>query len=247
MHYYIIILYSIVNYHSKLIKAKFIKRYKRFFSDHLLPNNKVITAYCPNTGSMKGLLIQGSQSFLSQSLNTNRKLNYTWEQIKIRDTNIGINTQLANKVIYENIRKFDYFKTTQILKIEREVKYGKNCKIDFLITDKNKKKIWVEVKSVTLSRQEGIAEFPDSATSRGSKQFIQLKQKLLNEQEVIIIYLIQRKDCNNFKLASDIDMKYSRLYTELKELGLKSIAVNCDILDNEIKINFRKKVKILDE
>ena len=234
-------------YNSKLIKANFIKRYNRFLSIHKLKNNETVIAYCPNTGSMKGLLTLGNTSYLSKTSNTNRKLSYTWESLKVNNVMVGINTQIANQIVYDSLIKNEFPFLNKIKKIEKEKKYGKNCKIDFLITSNDNRKIWLEVKSVSLSRNNKIAEFPDSVSKRALKQLNQMKQLVSNENIVIILYLIQRNDCKYFKLANDLDPNYNNEYLNLKMLGMKSIAVSCNISDYGISINFDRKVKILDE
>ena len=82
---------------STLIKGKLIKRYKRFFTD-IKVNSQTVTAHCPNTGSMLGLLEQGNDVWLTKNDNPNRKLKYTLEIIKVNKSLIGVNTHRANKI-----------------------------------------------------------------------------------------------------------------------------------------------------
>ena len=234
-----------MRFKKKLILASFQKRYKRFFSDHKLLNGNNLVAHCPNTGSMAGLLIKNTTTFLSAASNPKRKLPYTWEIIKIKNSFIGINTHNTNKIIYEALL-LKSIKNLACDHIKKEVKYGKNSKIDFLL-EKNKKKTWVEVKNVTFSRKEGIAEFPDSITQRGTKQLLDMKKLLINGDRVIIIYLIQRNDSKYFKLAKDIDQKYYDAFYTLKKLGVETLYYRCKINEENIYIDNKTKIKFLNE
>lgn len=233
-----------MKFNSKLIKAKFIKRYNRFFSNHKLPSGEVVIAYCPNTGSMEGLLNKGSKSYLSESKNSNRRLKYTWEIIEINNHLIGINTQNANKIIYENLvnKKIEDFKIYST--INKETKYGKNCKIDFNLKKNKKNTIWIEVKNVTLSRNKNIAEFPDSITKRGKKQLEQMQSLLYKGDSVYVIYLIQRNDVNCFQIADDIDPLYYKNCMLNKGLGMQVLAFTCKVCSESINLDFDNKVKI---
>ena len=161
-----------MKFNETLISGEFIKRYKRFFVDIKIGKNTV-TAHCPNTGSMMGLMKKGNNVWLSKSSNPKRKLKYTLQIIADQNTKVGINTHLTNKIVFDALtkRKIKNFKNSD--KIQQEVRFGKNTRFDFLITEKNKK-TFIEVKNVTLSRQNDIAEFPDAITSRGLKHIQEL-------------------------------------------------------------------------
>ena len=156
-----------MKFKEKLLQGTLIKRYKRFFVD-INYQNKTITAHCPNSGSMMGLLNKGNSVWFSEASNPERKLKYTLEIVNVDKKLVGINTQLTNKIVLEalnqkrikNLAKFDHIKT--------EVKFSDKTRFDFLISN-NKEKCFLEVKNVTLVRSNKIAEFPDSITSRGTK------------------------------------------------------------------------------
>ena len=153
---------------STLIKGKLIKRYKRFFAD-IKVNNQIITAHCPNTGSMLGLLDQDNEVWVTKSDNPNRKLKYTLEIIKVKKSLIGVNTHRANRIVEHGLKNklINEFKKVKLIK--PEFKFSKDTRFDFLCD----KKI-IEVKNVTLTRENKIAEFPDAITSRGTKHLIRL-------------------------------------------------------------------------
>ena len=161
-----------MKFNETLIAGKFIKRYKRFFVDVKIGNEKVV-AHCPNTGSMMGLLKKGNNVWISKSNNPKRKLKYTLQIIEDQKSKVGINTHLTNKIVFEALDKRVIKNFENLDKIQSEVKFGKNTRFDFLITEKYKK-TFIEVKNVTLCREKKIAEFPDAITSRGSKHIQEL-------------------------------------------------------------------------
>ena len=161
-----------MNFKEILIPGEFIKRYKRFFVEVKIGNN-IVTAHCPNTGSMMGLLKKGNRVWLSKSDDLKRKLKYTLQIIEDNKSKVGINTHLTNKIVLEALRNSIIKDFVNLSLIQQEVKFGDNTRFDFLIT-KGMKKIFIEVKNVTLSRKKGIAEFPDAVTSRGLKHIKEL-------------------------------------------------------------------------
>ena len=161
-----------MNFENKLISGLLLKRYKRFFVDIKI-NNKIITAHCPNTGSMQGLLKKGNKVWLSKSNNPKRKLKYTLEIIETNKSKVGVNTHSANKIIYYSLKNKIIKEFKNISEIKPETKFGTNTRFDFLLLD-DKNKIFVEVKNVTLSRKKGLAEFPDAVTTRGLKHINEL-------------------------------------------------------------------------
>jgi len=232
-----------MEFNKTLIKGKLIKRYKRFFTDIKL-SKKVVIAHCPNTGSMKGLLDVGNKVFLSKNNDPKRKLKYTLEVIKVKKNLVGVNTHFANKIAYHGLSNnlIDELKDNDSIK--PEVFFNKETRFDFLI-EKNKKKIFVEVKNVTLFRDEKIAEFPDAITSRGSKHLKTLIDAIKKGYKAYILFLVQIERVKNFKIAKDIDREYYNNYLLAKKAGVNFLAYRCKINSKEIKIE--KKIKIIDE
>ena len=230
-----------VNY----ISGRLIKRYKRFFADVKLDNGKVVTAHCPNTGSMMGLLKEGNVVYLSKSDNEKRKLKYTLEIIKVQDACVGVNTHKANRIVEEGIvdkkistlgKKYDF---------KREVKYGKNSRIDFLITNKKGEEIYLEVKNVTLSKRKGIAEFPDAITERGSKHLLELIDVVKKKRRAIMLFLVQRDDCKKFRIAEEIDAIYKKNIINAKKAGVEILCYSCSFVRKNIELD--KKIKFIDK
>ena len=231
-----------MNFENKLIAGRLIKRYKRFFVDVKI-KNKTITAHCPNTGSMYGLLKKGNKVWVTKSDNPNRKLKYTLQIIEDKKSKVGVNTHLTNKIVHhalENnlIKEFD-----KKIEIKPETKFGKNTRFDFLITQK-KFKAFIEVKNVTLSRIKNLAEFPDAITSRGLKHINELLKASNMGYKIFILYLIQRDDCKLFKIAEDVDPEYSNSLIKAVKKKLNILCYDCKFLTKGIKLNKKVKFKI---
>ena len=228
-----------MNFENKLISGVFIKRYKRFFVDVKI-KNKVITAHCPNTGSMKGLLKEGNKVWLSKSNNPNRKLKYTLQIIEDDKSKVGVNTHLTNKIVLDALKNNLIKEFNKNIKIKPEVKFSKNTRFDFLIVDKNYK-AFIEVKNVTLSRKPKIAEFPDAVTLRGAKHINELIKASKKGYKIYIAFIIQREDCDQFDIAGDIDPEYSKLLSKAIKKKLNVLCYDCKFSAKGIKLN--KKIK----
>ncbi len=224
-----------MNFNKTLISGEFIKRYKRFFVDIKI-GNIVITAHCPNTGSMMGLLKKGNKVWLSESNNPKRKLKYSLQIIEDQKSKIGINTHLTNKIVFDALNKGSIKDFKNLDSIKKEVKFGQNTRFDFLLTKKNKK-TFVEVKNVTLSRKNRIAEFPDAITTRGLKHIKELLNAKKKGFEVYLLFVIQRNDCNKFELAKDIDPEYCELLIKAVKKNLKVLCYDCKFSTKGIELN----------
>ena len=228
---------------EKLVKGKLIKRYKRFFVDVKL-NKETITAHCPNTGSMMGLLNENNDVFVSKNNNPKRKLKYGLELIKANNNLVGINTHKANKIVNHALENNLITELKNNDRITPEVFFNKETRFDFLI-EKNKKKSFIEVKNVTLFRDKETAEFPDAITSRGSKHLLTLIDAIKKGYKTYLIFLIQIENMKYFKIAKDIDSNYYKNYLVAKKAGVNFLAYGCKISANGIYIN--NKIKIKDE
>ena len=228
---------------KSLLKGKLIKRYKRFFVDVKL-NKEIITAHCPNTGSMKGLLDKGNEVYLFKNDDPKRKLKYGLEIIKTRKKLVGINTHMANKIVNHGLNNNLIKELQNNDKIKPEVFFKKDTRFDFLV-EKNKQKIFIEVKNVTLFRDKKTAEFPDAITTRGSKHLLALIDVIKKGYKAYLIFLVQIQNMENFKIAKDIDTEYYKNYLTAKKAGVNFFAYRCKINSKEILID--KKIKIINE
>ena len=224
---------------NSLIKGKLLKRYKRFFAD-IKVNSKIITAHCPNTGSMQGLLDEGNEVLVTEHDVPKRKLKFTLEIIKAKKRFIGVNTHRANKIVNHGLENklIPEFKT--IKNIRPEFKFSDDTRFDFLCDDN-----LLEVKNVTLFRENDIAEFPDAITSRGTKHLNMLIKSIKNGYKPYVLFLTQIQNINNFRIAKDIDQIYFENYKKAKKAGVKFLAYRCKLSSKEIKIE--KKINILDD
>ena len=228
---------------KSLIKGKLIKRYKRFFADVKI-NKEIVTAHCPNTGSMKGLLDEDNDVYLLKNDDPKRKLKYGLEIIKARKNLVGINTHMANKIVNHGLKNNLIHELKNNEKIKAEVFFNKETRFDFLL-EKKRQKSFVEVKNVTLFRDKKTAEFPDAITSRGSKHLLTLIDAIKKGYRTYLIFLVQIQNMKYFKIAKDIDNEYYENYLKAKKAGVNFLAYRCKISSKEIFID--KKIKIINE
>jgi len=228
---------------KSLIKGKLVKRYKRFFADIKL-NEETIIAHCPNTGSMMGLLDEGNDVFVSKNDDPKRKLKYTLEIIKVKKNLVGVNTHFANKISFHGLSNNLVKEVKNANNIKPEVFFDKETRFDFLV-EKDNQKTFVEVKNVTLSRKDKLAEFPDAVTSRGSKHLKTLIEATKKGYKTYLLFLVQIQGVTDFKIAKDIDKEYYENYKLAKKAGVKFLAYRCKISSKEIKIE--KKIKIIND
>ena len=228
---------------KSLIKGKLIKRYKRFFTDVKLAK-EIVTAHCPNTGSMKGLLNEGNDVYLLPNNDPKRKLKYGLEIITSRKNLVGVNTHLANKIVEHGLKKNLINELKNNDTIKPEVFFNKETRFDFLL-EKKRQKIFVEVKNVTLFRNKDTAEFPDAPTARGIKHLFTLIDAIKKSYKTYLIFLVQIQNMKYFKIAKDIDEKYYKNYSIAKKAGVNFLAYRCNISSKKIFID--KKLKIIDD
>ena len=231
-----------MEFSKPLVKGKLIKRYKRFFTDVRI-DKKIVTAHCPNTGSMKGLLDEGNEVYLLPNNDPKRKLKYGLEIIKTRKNLVGVNTHMANKIAHHALENNLIKELKNNDKIKPEVFFNKETRFDFLI-EKNKQKIFLEVKNVTLFRDKNTAEFPDAVTERGSKHLSTLIDAIKKGYKSYLLFLVQIQNMEKFKIARDIDINYYNNYLLAKKAGVNFLAYRCGISSKKIYIE--KKLKIID-
>ena len=228
---------------KSLIKGKLIKRYKRFFTDVKL-DKEIVTAHCPNTGSMKGLLDEGNDVYVLPNNDPKRKLKYGLEIIKAKKNLVGVNTHMANRIAQHALENNLIKELKNNDSIKPEVFFNKETRFDFLVK-KDSQKIFVEVKNVTLFRDHKTAEFPDAITSRGSKHLLTLIDAIKEGYKSYLLFLVQIQNMEYFKIAKDIDAEYYKNYILAKKAGVNFLAYRCNISSKKIFID--KKLKIVDD
>ena len=224
-----------MKFNKKLLQGTLIKRYKRFFAD-IKYKNETITAHCPNSGSMMGLIDKGNKIWFSTSNNPERKLKYTLEIIEVKNEKVGINTLLTNKIVFEALSNKKIDTLIKFKNIKPETKFSDKTRFDFFLSN-DKEKCFLEVKNVTLLREKKIAEFPDAITSRGTKHLNELGTAIKKGYQSYILYLIQREDCDSFKIAKDIDEDYRIAFVKALKNGVKILCYDCKLNSEEIKLN----------
>lgn len=220
---------------SPLIEGTLIKRYKRFLADIKLDDGSEITAHCANPGAMLGLKEPGQRVWLSKSDNPKRKLAYSWELTEADNTIIGINTARPNALVEEAINNGTIAELQNYETLRREVKYGKNSRIDILLSDERKPDCYVEIKNVHMLRTARLYEFPDSVTARGAKHLVELTDMVAEGHRAVMVYLIQRDDGDRLRFAAEIDPNYASALASAHKAGVEAIAYVCKLTPEGIE------------
>ena len=228
-----------MRFSGQLIPATLLRRYKRFLADVELDNGETITVHVANPGAMIGLMQPRSRVWLSKSSNAARKLPYSWELIEVDfgagTELVGINTGHPNALVGEAIAAGAIPELAGYASVRREVKYGRNSRIDFLLEDPSRPPCYVEIKNVHLMRQPGLAEFPDSVTQRGAKHLDELAQIAAGGARAVMFFLIQIGSAARFALARDIDPAYAAAFDRARASGVEAIArrclLSCELID----------------
>jgi sugar fermentation stimulation protein A len=218
---------------SPLIPATLIRRYKRFLADVTLPGGEQITVHVANPGAMTGLDTPGSRVWLSKSDNAKRKLPYSWELVEVDlgggTELVGVNTGHPNRLVAEALAAGTIPGLSGYTSVRREVKYGKNSRIDFLLEGDGRPPCYVEIKNVHLMREAGLAEFPDCVTQRGAKHLDELAAMVTGGARAVTLFLIQIGSAERFALARDIDPAYGTAFDRAHVTGVEAIAWKCAI------------------
>lgn len=219
---------------APLVTGRLVRRYKRFLADIVLDDGGEITCAVPNTGSMLGLTDPGSRVWLSVSGNPKRKYAHSLEIVEADGTMVGVNTGLPNRLAEEAIRAGMIASLAGYGGLKREQKYGRNSRIDILLTDPDRGLAYVEVKNVHFMRTPGLAEFPDTVTARGAKHLDELADMVRAGHRAAMIYLVQRGDCHRMRLCCDLDPAYCAAFERAREAGVEAFAIRCQISATEI-------------
>lgn len=234
-----------MQFQTPLIPATLIRRYKRFLADVRLPDGREVVAHCPNPGSMMGLKDEGLRVWLEPNDDPKKKLKYGWRLVELPDGHfVGVDTAVPNKAVKTALEAQGVAALATYQTVRAEVKYGENSRIDFLLSQDGLPDCYVEVKSVTLMRKTGLAEFPDSVTLRGTKHLNELANMVAHGHRAMMLYLVQRTDCDHFDLARDIDPAYGAAFDKAVANGVGVICISTKItpegvwLDQAIKLDW---------
>lgn len=226
-----------MRFQTPLVPAVLLRRYKRFLADVRLEDGREVTAHCANPGSMMGLKDDGIKVWLEPNDDPKKKLNYGWRLVEHDNGHFtGVDTSVPNRALKAALLAHEVLELADYEAVRPEVKYGSNSRIDFLLSGEGRKDLYLEVKSVTLSREEGVAEFPDSVTARGTKHLEELMAMIDEGHDAMMLYLVQRTDAKRVTLAPDIDPTYAETFRRARAAGVKVLAYGCDIYPTEITI-----------
>lgn len=228
---------------TPLVPARLIRRYKRFLADIRLEDGRDVTAHCANPGSMMGLAEPGTRIWVEPNDDPRKKLKYGWRLVDHENGHFtGVDTSVPNKALKAALLAHHVPGLPPYDLVRPEVKYGTNSRIDFLLSGPGPD-TYLEVKSVTLSRQASLAEFPDSVTARGAKHLEELADMAADGHHAIMFYLVQRTDCTAMTLAADLDPTYAAAFTRATAKGVQVLAHSCRISPTGIALGAPIRVR----
>jgi sugar fermentation stimulation protein A len=226
-----------MRFQTQLVPARLIRRYKRFLADCTLEDGSEVVAHCANPGSMMGLAEPGSKIWLEPNDDPKKKLNYGWRLVDHENGHFtGVDTALPNRAVRAALEAHEIYALAAYTTVRPEVKYGENSRVDFLLSAEGLPDAYIEVKSVTLSRTSGLAEFPDSVTARGTKHLGELAKMAQAGHRAVLLYLVQRTDCTHVAMADDIDPKYTAAHTAATKAGVETLCIGTHISPQAITL-----------
>lgn len=226
-----------MRFQTELVPARLIRRYKRFLADCTLEDGTEVTAHCANPGSMMGLAETGMKIWLEPNEDPKRKLKYGWRLVDHENGHYtGVDTSIPNKALKAALMAREIAALAHYPLVRPEVKYGENSRIDFLLSGDDLPDCYVEVKSVTLCRTAGLAEFPDSVTARGAKHLGELAKMAQAGHRAVLLYLVQRTDCASVTMAADIDPTYAAAHVAATQAGVETICIGTHVSPESITL-----------
>jgi len=217
-----------MRFQTPLVPARLIRRYKRFLSDMRLDDGREVVAHCPNPGSMMGLKEPGTLCWLEPNDDPKKKLKYGWRLVDHENGHCtGVDTSLPNRALRAALEARAVAALADYTQVRAEVPYGEKSRIDFLLSAEGLPDAYVEVKSVTLCREPGLAEFPDAVTARGTKHLGELAAMARAGHRAVSLFLVQRSDCTRFQIAADIDPAFATAHKAAHEAGVETLVLTC--------------------
>jgi sugar fermentation stimulation protein A len=229
-----------MHFPSPLIPATLVRRYKRFLADVVLNSGETITVHVANPGAMTGLSTPGARIFVSKSDNARRKLSHSWELVEADLGSgpelVGVNTSYPNALVLEAITAKRIPELDGYSVVRREVRYGRNCRIDFLLESAHRPPCYLEVKNVHLMRQSRLAEFPDAVTARGAKHLDELVATAALGARAVMLFVIQIGSAERFTVARDVDPRYGQALDRARQSGVEALAWRCAVSRQGISV-----------
>ncbi len=234
-----------MKFETPLIRGTLLRRYKRFLADILLEDGREVTVHCANPGAMLGLKDPGLTVWVEDTRNPRRKLPLSWRLAELPDGGLaGIDTSLPNRLVAEALAEGRIPALGGYETYRPEVRYGTGSRVDFLATGAGRPDTYIEVKNVHLRREGRWAEFPDCVTARGAKHLAELARMVAAGHRAVMLYVIQRDDCDRFRLAGDLDPAYARAFAEARTAGVEAIAYGCRISTEAVTLGERMPLDI---
>jgi sugar fermentation stimulation protein A len=224
---------------APLTRATFVQRYKRFFADVVLEDGTEITAHCPNPGAMLGLNTPGLRCWISRSDDPKRKLAHTLELVEVDGGLVGINTMHPNRLVAEALAADAIPELTGYATHRREVRYGANSRVDFLLEHPERAPAWLEVKNCHLRREGTLAEFPDCVAARSAKHLRELEAMVAEGHRAVVLFVVQRTDCDAFAACHELDPAFARGLEQAADAGVEVLVYACDVGVEGVRITHR--------
>ena len=219
-----------MHFATPLVPGTLIRRYKRFLADVRLDDGREVVAHCPNTGAMTGLDGSGIRVWLEPNDDPKKKLSFGWRISELPGGHwVGIDAMVPNRVVGDALRRRVITELAAYSEVRPEVKYGKKSRVDFLLCEPDLPDAYVEVKNVHLSRETGWAEFPDATTERGARHLDELADMVRLGHRAVMFYFVQRTDCQQFRLADDVDARYALAFSAAVAAGVEVLCYDTDI------------------
>ncbi len=225
-----------MDFAQPLARGALVSRYKRFFADVVLDDGTPITAHCPNPGAMLGLNVPGLPVWVSRSDDPKRKLAHTLELVDVDGGLVGINTMHPNRLVAEALSLSAIPELTGYSSHRREVKYGQNSRVDFLLERDGRPPCWLEVKNCHLRRGGTLAEFPDCVAARSLKHLRELEAMVAAGDRAVVLFVVQRTDCDAFAACQELDPAFARGLDQAADAGVEVLIYGCRISVDEITI-----------
>jgi sugar fermentation stimulation protein A len=225
-----------MDFPQPLVRGRLVSRYKRFFADVTLEDGRDVTAHCPNPGAMLGLNTPGLPVWLSRSDDPKRKLAHTLELVEADGGIVGVNTLHPNRLVAEALAEGVIPEVAGYETHRREVRYGASSRVDFLLEAADRPPCWLEVKNVHLRRGGTLAEFPDCVAARSLKHLRQLSAMVRSGHRAVMLFVVQRTDCDAFEACADLDPAYAEGLAEAAAAGVEVLAYRCAISPERIRI-----------
>ncbi|MGX0975032.1 sugar fermentation stimulation protein A [Roseovarius sp. MBR-51] len=226
-----------MRFQTPLVQAVLLRRYKRFLADIRLMDGREVTAHCANPGSMLGLADPGTTVWVEPNDDPRKKLKFGWRLVEsVAGEFACVDTALANRVVKEALETGQIPEFAAYDRVRPEQNYGTASRVDFLLSGAGLPDAYVEVKSVTLSRRPGLAEFPDSVTARGTKHLGELAEMAQSGHRAVLLYLVQRTDTQAVTVAQDLDPAYAEALQTARAAGVTVLSYRANITPQEITI-----------